>query len=458
MPNHKAKTLRWVSTTAAQPWRKRTLDFGGHDPIAQQSGSCPPKSRRENDFGESCPAKLELSGERDQTWEGFGGCFNELGFLALNHLDKAGRAKIFKELFSAEGCRFNICRLPIGASDYAAEWYCHNETPGDYAMKHFSIERDRKYLIPYIKSALQVRKDIKFFASPWSPPPWMKFPKACNFGRMIWEKRNLESYALYFVKFAEAYRREGIPISQIHVQNEPSADQKFPSCVWSGQQLTDFIRDYMGPAFKKHRCPAEIWFGTINHGGFNSFGNVVLSDERARAFLSGIGYQWTGKEALQQTHTSYPDLRIYQTENECGDGENTWEYAAYIFGLFRHYLTNGVNAYIYWNMVLEPEGRSTWGWKQNSMITVDPKTRKAIFNPEFYIMKHFSRFIDPGAVRLGLRGPHTGNAVAFANPSGAIVLVVNNPLSQPKPLRFSCFNGSFKVDLEPQSYHTFVLG
>lgn len=101
--------------------------------------------------------------------------------------------------------------------------------------------------------------------------------------------------------------------------------------------------------------------------------------------MSGVGYQWAGKGAVQRTHQSWPDLRLLQTESECGEGSNTWEYAHYVFTLLHHYLSNGVNGYVYWNMVLPPGGRSTWGWPQNSMLTVDATLQTVTYNPEFYV-------------------------------------------------------------------------
>jgi glucosylceramidase len=146
-----------------------------------------------------------------------------------------------------------------------------------------------------------------------------------------------------------------------------------------------------------------------------------------------------------------------QTENECGDGENSWDYAIYVYNLYQHYFTNGVNAHIYWNMVLEPRGRSTWGWKQNSMMTVDPADRKRTNNPEFYVMKHFSHFVVPGARRIGLRGPWTGNAVAFRNPDGQIVLVLANPFHEPRVLNLSAGETTHRLELEPESFNTIVI-
>jgi glucosylceramidase len=131
----RAREGTWVVTTQEAPWQERPLVTGG-----------------------AAETNLTIIGHRFQKWEGFGGCFNELGWLALGRLDAGNRKKVMKALFDpVDGCRFNLCRLPIGASDYAAEWYSHNEADGDFAMKHFSIQRDLTILIPYIKAALALR-------------------------------------------------------------------------------------------------------------------------------------------------------------------------------------------------------------------------------------------------------------------------------------------------------------
>mgnify|MGYP001811335259 CR=1 FL=1 len=123
----------------------------------------------------------------------------------------------------------------------------------------------------------------------------------------------------------------------------------------------------------------------------------------------------------------------------------------------RHYHVNGASAYVYWNMVLEPEGRSTWGWKQNAMVTVDPGTGKMVFNPEFYVMKHFSHFIDPGAVRLETKGHWAGNAVAFRNPDGRRIVVVGNGLGRTRNITLASAGETVAFELPPMSWNTFVL-
>lgn len=404
---------------------------------------------------------LNLDGNTYQEWDGFGGCFNELSQIALLTLTQIERKQIYDNLFgkTADGLRFDFCRIPIGASDYAEIWYSHNETENDYEMQNFSIERDKKYLLPYIKEALKRNPDMKFFASPWSPPAWMKEPKVYNFGRLVWTEKNLKAYALYLLKFIQAYEAEGVHISQLHVQNEVTSDQKFPSSLWSGVQLVEFIGKYLGPLFEENNINTEIWLGTINATGivecqgssrYNQYANTVLDDASAYKYIKGVSYQWEGKYALQVTHDSYPELKYIQSENECGDGRNSWEYAKYVFELFRHYITNGVCGYVYWNMVLAPEGSSTWGWKQNSMITAEGI---AHYNHEYYIMKHFSRFVVPGAKRVGLKGHLAGNAVAFRNPDNELVLIVQNPFPYSKTFDF---NGD-KITLQPDTINTIVF-
>jgi glucosylceramidase len=428
-------SIRWITTTPQERWTESQAGSGGQGDTS-----------------------LRLTGTRHQTWEGFGGCFNEIGWWALSALEPDARETIIRELFHpTDGCRFTLCRVPIGANDYALEWYSHNETPHDFPMDHFSIKRDHEYLIPYIRAAQAHRPDLAIFASPWSPPTWFKFPRAYNYGTMIREPEYLKAYALYFLKFVQAYRDAGVPIAQIHVQNEPNSDQKFPSCLWTGAEMRDFIRDYLGPRFQEHRETTEIWAGTIERPEYHAWAETILSDPDARKYISGIGYQWAGKYAVEQTHESWPDVRLMQTENECGDGQNTWEYAQYVFDLVRHYTRHGVVGYTYWNMVLPAGGLSTWGWHQNAMVSVDPKTREVTYNPEFYVMKHFAHFIEPGAVRVGLSGPWAGSSVAFENPDGALVLVVQNT-DEAREFSVEAAGKTVSAQLAGKSFNTFVVG
>lgn len=421
----------------------------------------------------NAPATLEPDGRTYQRMEGFGGCFNELGYRALSHLSGADRAELLSELFSPQKANLNLCRLPVGANDYAENWYSLDETPGDFSLAHFSIERDRHRLIPYIKEALGYQPEMKLFASPWSPPTWMKDPPVYNWGKLIWTPENLRAYANYFVRFVQAYAKEGVRVDQVHVQNEPVANQKFPSCMWTGEELRDFIRDYLGPALREGSPETELWLGTINAPGcdyrklifdkwatedYDYFANVVLSDERALSFITGVSYQWGGKIAIQRTFESWwPRVRLMQSENECGFGDNTWDYALYVWTMLKHYIANGAESYLYWNLILEPDGRSTWGDPQNAMVTVDPGTGRYERNPDFYVMKSCSAIVQRGAVRLGMKGAWAADTLAFANPDGSLALSVMNPFRETRPLTLNHAGETLRFALEPRSVSSILL-
>lgn len=421
----------------------------------------------------SAQATLLCDGRTYQRMEGFGGCFNELGYRALAHLSADDRATLFTELYSPGHANFNLCRLPIGANDYAEDWYSLDETPGDYALAHFSIARDKRCLIPYIKEAQSYQPELKLFASPWSPPTWMKNPPVYNWGKLIWTPENLGAYARYFACFVQAYAAEGVKIDQVHVQNEPVANQKFPSCMWTGEELREFIRDYIGPVLKKECPETELWLGTINAPGcdynrlifdkwaaedYDYFANIVLSDEEALQYITGVSYQWGGKIAIQRTFESWwPRIRLMQSENECGFGDNTWEYALYVWTMMKHYIGNGAESYLYWNPVLEPVGRSTWGDPQNAMATVDPANKRFVLNPDYYVMKSASAIVKRGAVRLGMKGVWAADTLAFQNPDGSLALSVFNPFHEVRPVVLFYNGETLCFQLEPRSVNSILV-
>ena len=274
------------------------------------------------------------------------------------------------------------------------------------------------------------------------------------------------------MKFLEEYRKEGIKIDQLHVQNEPVADQKFPSCLWTGDELRVFIRDYLGPVLKKSDvADTELWLGTINAPGcdfkrmifdkwsyedYDYFANTVLSDDEAAKYIIGVSYQWGGKIAIQRTFESWwPKYRLMQTENECGFGDNTWDNALYNWTMLKHYISNGAESYLYWNLILPPMGVSTWSDPQNSMVTVD--NGKIIYNPDFYVMKHFSSAVRKGAVRLGLTGSFAGDTLIFRNPDGSYAVEMMNPFTEIRKVKLQLGNDNYNFELRPRSINSMII-
>lgn len=449
--------MKWIESTESAPWVEKDAGTVG-----------------EASTSTAAIKGIALTGERQQAIRGFGGCFNELGYVALTALPEAEQQSIVRELFSPDELNFNTNRTPVGANDFATGWYSYDETPGDIELRDFSIARDEQAVIPYIRRAQAYQPDMELFASPWSPPTWMKSPPVYNYGTIVETPENLAAYARYFEKYIRAYAERGIHINQLHVQNEVFADQKFPSCRWTSEQLRVFIRDYLGPHFDAAGLDTAIWLGTLNGPedmawtaepgmnltNYHRYVDNILFDDEARKYIAGIGYQWAGQQAIARTHESWPELEIMQTESECGMGKNSWDYAEYVFHLVQHYFRHGATAYVYWNMILEPGGFSSWGWPQDSLFTVDTATGEVTRNPEYYVIKHYSSVVHRGAVRLGVEGRFSPQATVFENPGGGRVVVVQNALDRAEEFAYtdpSRPGENFVVTLSPRSFNTFVL-
>jgi len=443
-----------VSTTNNQPW-------------ITESQSITEKNNADEKVIDIYPDSAK------QVIDGFGGCFNELGWDALGTLTEVNKTEVLKNLFdSISGCRFNIFRMPIGANDYAVDWYSHNETAEDFEMKNFSLNRDKQRLIPYIKAAQLYIPEMKVWASPWCPPSWMKInrhyacapnPKfndlpAAGQGEEMktqfrMEPKVLAAYALYFEKFVEGYAAEGIPISAVHVQNEMNSCQPFPSCIWRPEDLATFIGKYLGPKFEADGIKTMIWLGTVERPQIERVDTVLMNPEAAK-YIQGVGFQWAGKGAIPLIHKKYPSMKLMQTETECGDGSNDWKAAEHTFDLMKHYFSNGANAYMYWNMVLDETGKSQWGWKQNSMISIDKASGKVAYNPEFYLMKHLSYFVEPGSKYIPVSADE--NCLAFVKGKQLVVFYYNASETE-KSCSFRIGEKSISVKLKPKSFNSLKI-
>ncbi|MDR1380186.1 MAG: glycosyl hydrolase family 30 [Tannerella sp.] len=445
--------------------------------IYSVDGSCWQKSAKikvEAQTGESS-ADILIKNEKAQVIDGFGGCFNELGWDALSTLPEAKRNEALHRLFSPQEANFTYNRMPMGASDYALSYYSFNDVAGDFGMANFNIDRDRYILIPYIRAAQQINPRIKIWASPWTPPAWMKtnrhyagYPDSINglapeysaraegnsngfTTSFIMLRGYLEAYALYFTRFIRAYEKEGIDICAVHVQNEPYHIPNFPSCSWRSEDLACFIGKYLGPKFEAEKIRADIYFGTLNIAD-PEYVRTAMNDADASRYIRGAGFQWAGKRSIAAIHGQYPDLKLMQTESECGNGSNDWAAAEHTWELLYLYLTGGANVYDYWNMALDTSGTSAWGWKQNALISVDRATGEVVYNPEFFLMKHFSHFVLPGAFRLETSGGD--DHLAFVNPDGKIVLILANRDENGRTVKVACENRVFSLPLKAKSFNT----
>ncbi len=437
----------WISSTAEQPWQRMP------EPAVEPSNvEAPPQVRVE-------PRKTY------QTIDGFGGCFNELGWAALSKASEADRKQAISALFGDDGCAFNLARLPIGSSDFALDAYSLDDTPDDFDLKHFSIERDKQHLIPFVKAAMAVRPSLQCWGSPWSPPAWMKTNNNYSKGSLRSEPEILSTFAMYFARWVEAYRAEGINIFALAPQNEPNIASPYPSCLWSASLLREFIGDYLGPTLRDRKANVEVWLG-LNGDPFNLGENAnyrlvtLLEDPKASAFITAIGFQYDSKDQLCAARELYPEKKLIRTETECRSGENSWTDAQSLYALMKRSFDCGANAYFQWNLVLDETGMGPWKWRQNAPITVSRETGKVTYNGEYYVMRLFSQFVKAGAKRVLTTGPWD-DKIAFVNPDGSVVFVVGNQAKQPHEIILALAGRSdhatIKATLSAESINTFVV-
>lgn len=458
----------WVSTSQTEQWKTQETLTTSRAPG-------------------NADAEIQIS-KPLQTIEGFGTCFNELGWTSLNILSAEDRETIVKELFApGVGANFTICRMPVGANDFSRKWYSYDETDGDFEMKNFSIENDLQTLIPFIKNAQKYNPALKLWASPWCPPTWMKYNKhyagrsvlgnvdfkSDEFGMdltginnglpadkegkegtdmFIQQEAYYKAYALYFAKFIQAYKQQNIAIGMVMPQNEFNSAQVFPSCTWTAAGLAEFI-SYLGPQMNSQNV--KIFFGTVERAN-EKLVDTILNDRQSGKYIKGVGFQWAGKGAIATLHQQHPNLTLYQSEQECGNGKNDWKYCVYTWGLLKHYLTNGANAYMYWNTSLKQGGISTWGWKQNSLVSVDTVNKTYSYNYEYYLLKHVSHFVKPGAKRLSTTGSFN-NLLAFMNTDKSVVIVIQNDSNEEKKISIKLGNEIISTSLQPDTFNTFLV-
>jgi glucosylceramidase len=369
-----------------------------------------------------------------QRWDGFGGCFNEMGWDALSVLPADQVTNAMKLLFDATaGANFAYGRLPMGASDYATSWYTLDDTANntpDYTMASFSIARDRMKLIPFIKAAVQVKPNVRLWASPWVVPGWMM-----SGSNMKTDAQTLGAHALYMARFVEEYAKEGLTIWAVHPQNEPG----YARVHWTQAGLIDFMKTYLGPTFAQRNLTAEVWCGTMSKDPDDTnIAKATAMDTAALKYVKGFGVQWNLQPAVMTLAAKGP---VMQTEHRCGNynfdspywdkmrysstmpqndhlyGEESWQ-------LIRDWIVSGVNSYSAWNMVLDTVGKSLDNWPQNALLTVDRTAKKLNVTPAYYVFRHYSQYIAVGATRIGTTG--STDALAFKNPDGSIIVQVYN--------------------------------
>lgn len=440
--------------------------------------------------------------EKGLEFKSWGTCFNELDWDALNMLGRNEQEEIMRNVFAPDGdLKFTRGRLSMNANDYARSWYSCSEVAGDFELRYFNIERDKRNIIPLMRAAMKYNPSMTFWMSPWSPPAWMKinqdypvrsskhnsmdpradyllfgnagditenevemagqqkglFPaKLATTNYMIQDQRYLQAYANMFCRFIELYKEQGITIDMVMYQNEAYSYTVYPGCAWTAEGTIRFNRDYLAPTLRKQHPDVKLYLGTFNTNRLDYVDKIVggLKD-----CVEGLGFQWEGRENLTEMRLKYPHLKLVSSESECGNGSMDWPAGEHTFMLLSDYIGKGCEEYYIWNFILADNGESPWGWRQNALIQVDSKTRRHRYTPEYYAVKHFSNMVAPGSRMIAYKEPKDNGGVpviVFANPVGKHIVITGNFAEETKTITVQIGKRYLNATLQPHSFNTFA--
>jgi glucosylceramidase len=392
----------------------------------------------------AAPASLLVdTGRQFQEIEGFGGAFTEAAAAVLLAMPPAAQEEILRAYFDpAAGHGYTLCRTHFNSCDFSLSNYAYDETPGDVKLEHFSIDRDRKALIPMIKRAQALAGGkMRLFSSPWSPPAWMKTNGEMNHGGQLLPQYR-QAWAEYYVRFIREYQKEGIDIWGLTVQNEPAAKQVWDSCLYSGEEERDFVRDHLGPALVKAglgNVRLMVW--DHNRDIMYERAKAVYDDPEAAKYVWGTAFHWYGPdcfENVQHCHDAWPDKKLLFSEGCQEQGPHLGEWA--VGERYGRSVINDLNhwtvAWTDWNLILDMEGGPNHVRNLCSApIHADAKTGRPYYNISYYYLGHFSRFIRPGARRVLCASTRDDlEATAFLNADGTVAVVAMNRTDKDLPL------------------------
>ncbi len=447
------------------------------------------------------PATIKIQPEEKfQTITGFGGSFTESSAYLLNKLGKENRGKVLEAYFGEDGAKYSLTRTHINSCDFSLSNYSYAPTK-DKELKDFSIKEDMDDIIPMIKEAQAISKDgFKILSSPWTAPPWMKDESAKAENRYVGGKLLPEYYdtwALFFSKYIDAYKAEGIDIWGLTVENEPLGNgNNWESMHYTPEEMTLFVQNHLGPKLEADgKGHVKILGYDQNREHLNEWVDAMFKDEGTSKYFAGTAIHWYAStyevfpEELQYANEKAPDKHLIQSE-ACVDAEvpkwkdDAWywkkeatdwgwdwapeedkkfhpkyspvyRYARDIIGC----LNNWVDGWVDWNMVLDTKGGPNWfkNWCVAPVI-VDPDKDEVYLTPIYYTLSHFSKFIRPDAKRIGWECSDEELLVTAAeNPDGSIAVIVFNPTEKRKYFGLALADKRKDVSIDAKAIQTIIL-
>ena len=405
-----------------------------------------------------------------QEYLGIGGAITDASSEVFSALNETQQNKLLNSLYGKGGIGYNIIRTSIHSSDFGLGSHTYIEE-GDSDLKTFSIEKDMKKRIPFIKRAIElIKEDLVFYASPWSPPAFMKSNKNMLYGgKLLPEFR--QSWADYYVKFIKAYEKEGIPVWGLTIQNEPMAIQRWESCIYTADEERDFLKNYLGPTLENAGLgDKKIIVWDHNRDLISDRANTIFEDSEASKYAWGIGLHWyetwTGGlpkyDNLKNINESFPSKNMLFTEG-CAEGFDSeklhfWPNAERYGNSIINDFNSGVVGWTDWNILLDERGGPNH--VENfcfAPIHANTKTGELIFTPTYYYIGHFSKFIKPGAVRVSTTTSRTTiESTSFKNKDGKIITVVMNKTDSKVTYKLIVGNSESLLEIEPRAMQTII--
>lgn len=460
-----------LSPAAASPWSAvETARDNGHRLTAVAVVVEPPVSGGAavaSDSAGSTPVLVVDPGQRFQTMEGFGGALTESSAWVLAQLPEAERAEVIRRYFDpGAGIGYTLARTHINSCDFSLNLWSLDDVAGDYDLHHFTLEPMRRWVLPLIHEARAAAggETLRLLASPWSPPYWMKTNYRMDDGGFL-RGEYRASWAQWYVRFVQAMREEeGIPVWALTVQNEPQAHQVWESCLYTPEQERDFVKNFLGPALTQAGLE-DVKLLALDHNRdiLEAHADASLGDPETARYLWGMGLHWYVSNDFavsSRVHAKFPGKPVLFTEGcfEGGHAMGAWEhgegYAHQMMGDF----SNWVVGFIDWNIVLDQRGGPNHvGNFCDAPVIVDTTTKSVTYGPSFYYIGHFSRFVKPGAVRIGSRGGRAAiESMAFQNPDGSIAVVMMNRTDLAQSTRLQVGGETVAVALPARSIRTYV--
>jgi len=405
-----------------------------------------------------------------QKYLGIGGAITDASSEVFATLNETQQNKLLESLYGKDGIGYNIIRTSIHSSDFGLGSFTYVKE-GDADLKTFSIEKDKEKRIPFIKKAIDlIKDDLVFYASPWSPPAFMKSNKnMLQGGKLLPEFR--QAWADYYVKFIKAYEEEGIPVWGLTIQNEPMAVQRWESCIYTADEERDFLKNYLGPTLEKEGLgDKKIVVWDHNRDLISERANTIFEDPEASKYAWGIGFHWyetwTGGlpkyDNLKNINESFPSKNMLFTEG-CQEGFDTerlhfWPNAERYGNSMINDFNSGVVGWTDWNILLDERGGPNH--VQNfcfAPIHANTKTGELIYTPTYYYIGHFSKFIKPGALRVSTTTSRTTiESTSFQNENGTIVTVVMNKTDHTIGYKLIVGAAETYLEIQPRAMQTII--